>query len=329
MSTSHRKTLMKPRAKINKIYLLYLIYFICITVLIAFFLNILNINISLFIKNNDNAQATREVTITTRKIVIPTEEDLQDLEKTCMEVSNYLENLIELKKEINELYEQVCNAEVCSIANRYFNQLEERFNAYQQELSSIEDYISSYEEKYELYLNLISEIPKYSTSHEIMYNDFIERFSPTREIIDSQKLKSVDTQVETEIYDIYVDAKRIADEFFEEYFDLMCHIVYAEAGISKCSFMERCYVANVVENRIASKRFPNTIYGVIYASGQYEPVINGSIKNTPSQEVIAQVEAYLRGHVETEMPSNVVFQALFPQGKGIWKEMSSGHYFCY
>jgi len=31
---------------------------------------------------------------------------------------------------------------------------------------------------------------------------------------------------------LYLEAKQIADKLFEEYFDLMCHIVNAEAGIS-------------------------------------------------------------------------------------------------
>ena len=126
---------------------------------------------------------------------------------------------------------------------------------------------------------------------------------------------------------MYLESKQIADDMFEEYYELMCHIVNAEAGI--CPRIERAYVANVIENRIAHYEFPNTIRSVIYASGQYAPAMTGSINKTPSKSVRTDVEDYLKGRIETGMPANVVYQAKFIQGHGIWEYTPSGHYFCF
>lgn len=45
-------------------------------------------------------------------------------------------------------------------------------------------------------------------------------------------------------------------------------------------------VAEVVLNRVSSGQFPDTIEGVIYQSGQFQVVSNGSINNSPSQASI-------------------------------------------
>ena len=45
-------------------------------------------------------------------------------------------------------------------------------------------------------------------------------------------------------------------------------------------------VAAVVLNRVESSSFPNTISGVIYQSGAFSCVSNGSINNTPDSTAI-------------------------------------------
>ncbi len=57
-------------------------------------------------------------------------------------------------------------------------------------------------------------------------------------------------------------------------------------------------VGNVVLNRVASSDFPNTIYDVIFDSrwgGQFEPVRNGTIHNTPTEESIQAAKLCLEG----------------------------------
>ncbi len=63
---------------------------------------------------------------------------------------------------------------------------------------------------------------------------------------------------------------------------LLAAITYLEAG-NQSYYGKQC-VASVVVNRVKSKRFPNTLKGVIYQSGQFQPasqvksILNGSKK---------------------------------------------------
>lgn len=57
-------------------------------------------------------------------------------------------------------------------------------------------------------------------------------------------------------------------------------------------------VGNVVLNRVKSSEFPNTIYGVIFDDrwgGQFEPVRNGTIYQTPTEESILAAKLCLEG----------------------------------
>jgi len=57
-------------------------------------------------------------------------------------------------------------------------------------------------------------------------------------------------------------------------------------------------VGNVVLNRVKSSEYPNTIYGVIFDKNhgvQFEPVINGSIYNTPSYDSVLAAKMALEG----------------------------------
>ena len=65
---------------------------------------------------------------------------------------------------------------------------------------------------------------------------------------------------------------------------LLARLVYAEARGE--SYKGQVAVAAVVLNRVASASFPNTISGVIYQSGAFSCVGNGSINNTPSSDAI-------------------------------------------
>ena len=57
-------------------------------------------------------------------------------------------------------------------------------------------------------------------------------------------------------------------------------------------------VANVVLNRVESKDYPNTIYGVIFDRNygvQFQPVANGTIYNTPSKKAVFASKRALAG----------------------------------
>ncbi len=65
---------------------------------------------------------------------------------------------------------------------------------------------------------------------------------------------------------------------------LLAKLVYAEARGE--SYKGQVAVAAVVLNRVSSSSFPNTISGVIYQTGAFSCVSNGSINNTPNDTAI-------------------------------------------
>lgn len=309
---------MNAKAKGNLLYWSYFTFMIVLALL--FFRFALHIKVTLF-----QSFEEFEISNSNKGVITLTDESLQKMEEVHSNTSIYLVDLSTSKDEITHLYDEVVNAPVCSIANRHFNSLEDCFYSYEQDVSLMKEPFRLYEEQYVQCLDLISQIPEYSHKREERYNELVNNFGKDYETICEKKETYLEE--EKELRALYLDAKQIADEHFDRDYDLMCHIVNAEGG--NTGFMERCYIANTLENREKDPRFPNTLYEVIYAPGQYEPVMSGTITKNPSSSVKQDVEEYLRGRVETGMPDNVVYQSLFTQGKGIWKKMPSGHYFCY
>ena len=74
---------------------------------------------------------------------------------------------------------------------------------------------------------------------------------------------------------------------------LLARLVYAEARGE--SYKGQVAVAAVVLNRVASASFPNTISGVVYQSGAFSCVSNGSINNTPDSSAIRAARDALNG----------------------------------
>lgn len=73
---------------------------------------------------------------------------------------------------------------------------------------------------------------------------------------------------------------------------LLIQIVHAEAGNQ--DLLGRRLVADVVLNRMEHVDFPNTVKGVIYQPGQFQPVNNGSINLPPDEFDALAVELELR-----------------------------------
>ena len=114
--------------------------------------------------------------------------------------------------------------------------------------------------------------------------------------------------------------------------DLFCLVaaMYREAGGESAE--TKMMVGNVILNRVNSSLFPNSIRGVLEQPYQYGLMWRDGI-SLPSgaddgivQECRAIAKRILSG--ERVLPSNVVFQAEFVQGSGVYT-YSDGMYFCY
>ncbi len=82
----------------------------------------------------------------------------------------------------------------------------------------------------------------------------------------------------------------------------LSHIINAESGNQPLE--GKIAVGNVVLNRVASSRFPNTVFEVIHQRGQFTPVSNGTIKLTPNEQSIIAAKLCLDG-------ANTVGNALY------------------
>ena len=134
------------------------------------------------------------------------------------------------------------------------------------------------------------------------------------------------------------------DQYSDEDIRILTTTVFHEAGHTTEQL--RQYVAQVVLNRVEDSRFPDTVKGVITQPGQYSTKYAtveaaNAIQATDSKNGTYyygicedSVKAAMMGQVE--MPSNVLYQANFSQGKGVWKSVyfnsgwyASTSYFCY
>lgn len=115
-------------------------------------------------------------------------------------------------------------------------------------------------------------------------------------------------------------------------------VIYREAGSDYLSDEHRALVGCVVMNRVQSSAFPNTIRGVLTQYGQYQGLWQNGVcfpagTNT-SSNAVKRAYRIAREVLEGKWtcPSNVVFQANFPQGSGTYRTMQGGGtvtYFCY
>lgn len=67
---------------------------------------------------------------------------------------------------------------------------------------------------------------------------------------------------------------------------LLAALIHCEAGAE--SYDGKLAVGAVVMNRVRSGAYPNTISGVIYASGQFTPAINGKVANVYNNNSIPE-----------------------------------------
>ncbi len=119
--------------------------------------------------------------------------------------------------------------------------------------------------------------------------------------------------------------------------DIVACVVYNEAGYG-CTERHQELVAAVVVNRVNDSRFPGTVYGVVTQPYQYSVsyATYGSYYMTRAMQsdiwehCCEIAERALRG--EVECPANVIFQANFTQGSGVYELGYTSYsvtYFCY
>ena len=161
----------------------------------------------------------------------------------------------------------------------------------------------------------------------ISYNESYIRYStPDISCVDIDTDAPVDEQ-QDEILQWWTDYE----------LDLLAAVIYHEAGSDECSDRHQQLVGQVVINRMNSDEFPDTIYDVIT---QVKPNIQYStyknvVRDAGNRDIIPQRcydNALAVLNSEVECPDNIVWQANFKQGSGVYEEMHTSYsvsYFCY
>ena len=114
--------------------------------------------------------------------------------------------------------------------------------------------------------------------------------------------------------------------------DLLARLIQAEAGGDDCTDEHQLLVGNVVLNRIADARYPDTLEDVIYDrqySIQYACAYNGALDKPASDRAVRHAERLLEG--ERFCPVGVVKQSERVQGEVYesFRTMYTTTYFCY
>lgn len=82
----------------------------------------------------------------------------------------------------------------------------------------------------------------------------------------------------------------------------LSRIIYSESGNQ--SLQGKIAVGNVVMNRVASPKFPDTIYDVLFQKNQFSPAMSGSIYREPNAESVIAAKLVMDG---AEVLENVLF----------------------
>ena len=135
-------------------------------------------------------------------------------------------------------------------------------------------------------------------SHALMYNDRL--YVPVRFISDcfggTTKWDSFLKNACLTFKEVSVPKKMINKSYTDDDVFWLGRIIEAESAGEPIS--GKTAVGNVVLNRVKSKNFPNTIYGVIFDRNygvQFQPIINGTIYNTPGSDSISAAKYALKG----------------------------------
>ena len=153
---------------------------------------------------------------------------------------------------------------------------------------------------------------------------------PTRieqSLDDLDGLKSQENQKET--LKEYPSLSTSSNSSSKKDLEILSRIICGEA--QSYSDELQLAVGSVFLNRVKDSRFPNTFEEVAFQKRQYACTKDGNYYRQPTEKNIANAKYLLENG--SVLPENVVFQAEFKQGKGVYKTIEVGKrrkmYFCY
>lgn len=166
--------------------------------------------------------------------------------------------------------------------------------------------------------------------------DVREEDTFTRPTVQHERPALVENHVKDVEYSVPGDDKEAVPMYNEELHEILSIIIYQEAGGDKCSDDTRRKVGSVFLNRVASPLFPDTFEKVATGHRQYGTLYITGIKWPDRATLEQEAHAVQRAKDIAEelmfsgsiLPSNVIWQAEFRQGDGVYCYQDD-IYFCY
>lgn len=124
--------------------------------------------------------------------------------------------------------------------------------------------------------------------------------------------------------------------YTDEQLEILAIIIYQEAGGDRYTNEIRRMVGSVFLNRVNSDLFPDTFEAVATQRKQYGTLYHTGIKWPDRATNIGEIHAVKRAYAIADellingsiLPENVIYQAEFKQGKGVYAHLDD-MYFCY
>ncbi len=166
------------------------------------------------------------------------------------------------------------------------------------------------------------------SQYDTLYAEKEKAIQELQIAIDTAKELATENEYYSEVSE-YVYNGEWSYEYDESDVEILAGVMYAENYIS--GRYEMMLTGSVVLNRVLDKRFPNNIHDVVYQidSGyeQYAPRTKRLIGSGEVPEECYELARILLKHGSI-LPHDVVYQAHFKQGKGVFWEWK-GEFFCY
>lgn len=116
---------------------------------------------------------------------------------------------------------------------------------------------------------------------------------------------------------IHEEQKGVIKAQYLEDLDCLARIIYAEGGKANYVSDDCCYyIGSVVINRVRSDVFPNSIKECVLQSGQYSTVHSSLFYERPNERSLQIAQELI--DEGSKLPDNVLFQANFKQGSGVY-----------
>lgn len=186
-------------------------------------------------------------------------------------------------------------------------------------------------------ITIENDIPAYSaTSGCILQNEMGTQPTETEALKSEPEVEIIveqETLAETEAIIAGADPVNITEEKYDNNdLEILAKVMCYEAGGQREEIL--LMVGAVIKNRVESDLFPDTYYSVVTQPWQYGklheygPFWPAWTDNDPSYRDYCRELAKRVITGDYKCPDNVIFQAGFVQGSGIYKEID-GYYFCY